>query len=95
LPVPSLKAGESYVERKLVIDGKPQESICHWLMTVCFNLMGRCPVMSVPSGFASTGVPTGLSLVGRAYDDVSVFRAAAAFEKVQPWLDTPARRPKL
>jgi aspartyl-tRNA(Asn)/glutamyl-tRNA(Gln) amidotransferase subunit A len=49
----------------------------------------------VPSGFASTGVPTGLQIVGRTFDDVSVFRAAAAFEKAKPWLDTPARRPKL
>jgi len=40
-------------------------------------------------------VPTGLSIVGRAYDDVRVFRAAAAFEKSRPWLDTPARRPML
>ncbi len=95
LPVPSVKAGEDYVGEKLVINGKPQDSIVHWLMTVCFNMMSRCPVMSVPSGRASNGVPTGLSIVGRTYDDVSVFRAAAAFERAQPWLDTIARRPKL
>jgi aspartyl-tRNA(Asn)/glutamyl-tRNA(Gln) amidotransferase subunit A len=95
LPVPSVKAGEDYVDTPLVINGKPQPSIEYWLMTICFNMMSRCPVMSVPSGFATTGVPTGLSIVGRTYDDVSVFRAAAAFERAQPWLDTPARRPKL
>ena len=95
LPVPSVKAGEDYVDTQLVINGKPQAGIEHWLMTICFNMMSRCPVMSVPSGLATTGVPTGLSIVGRTYDDVSVFRAAAAFERAQPWLDTPARRPKL
>jgi len=95
LPVPSVKAGEDYVDTPLVINGKPQPTIEHWLMTICFNMMSRCPVMSVPSGFAGTGVPTGLSIVGRTYDDVSVFRAAAAFERAQPWLDVPARRPKL
>jgi Asp-tRNA(Asn)/Glu-tRNA(Gln) amidotransferase A subunit family amidase len=95
LPVPSVKAGEDYVDTKLVINGKPQAGINHWLMTICFNMMSRCPVMSVPSGFAATRVPTGLSIVGRTFDDVSVFRAAAAFEQAQPWLDTPARRPKL
>jgi Asp-tRNA(Asn)/Glu-tRNA(Gln) amidotransferase A subunit family amidase len=78
-----------------MINGKPQASIEDWLMTICFNMMSRCPVMSVPSGLAATGVPTGLSIVGRTYDDVSVFRAAAAFERAQPWLDVPARRPKL
>jgi Asp-tRNA(Asn)/Glu-tRNA(Gln) amidotransferase A subunit family amidase len=95
LPLPSVKAGEDYVKDKLHINGKPQDSIVHWLMTVCFNMMSRCPVMSVPSGRASNGVPTGLSIVGRTYDDVSVFRAAAAFERAQPWLDTTARRPVL
>jgi Asp-tRNA(Asn)/Glu-tRNA(Gln) amidotransferase A subunit family amidase len=38
---------------------------------------------------------TGLSIVGRSYDDVSVFRAAAAFERVRPWLDLPGRRSPL
>ena len=54
-----------------------------------------CPVMSLPSGRASTGVPTGIQVVGRTYDDVSVFRAAGAYEQAHPWLDTPERRPKL
>ncbi len=95
LPLPATKAGESYVKRKLRINGKPQQSINHWLMTICFNIMSRCPVMSMPSGLASNGVPTGLSIVGRTYDDVSVFRAAAAFERAQPWYTTPALLPKL
>jgi len=95
LPLPATKAGESYVKRKLRIDGKPQPSINYWLMTICFNIMSRCPVMSMPSGLAANGVPTGLSIVGRTYDDVSVFRAAAAFERARPWYTTPALRPKL
>jgi Asp-tRNA(Asn)/Glu-tRNA(Gln) amidotransferase A subunit family amidase len=95
LPLPATKAGESYVKRKLHIDGKPQATISHWLMTICFNIMSRCPVMSMPSGLAANGVPTGLSIVGRTYDDVSVFRAAAAFERARPWYTTPALRPKL
>ena len=64
-------------------------------MTYPFNICSRCPVMSVPSGFARNGVPTGLQIVGRTYDDVSVFRAAAAFEAARPWLDTEERRPNL
>jgi len=95
LPLPATKAGESYVKRKLRINGKPQATIGHWLMTICFNIMSRCPVMSMPSGLAANGVPTGLSIVGRTYDDVSVFRAAAAFEHARPWYTTAALRPKL
>lgn len=77
------------------VNGVAVEPYLDWCMTYPFNSMSRCPVMSVPSGFAANGVPTGLQIVGRTFDDVSVFRAAAAFEKARPWLDTPARRPKL
>lgn len=95
LPLPATIAGESYVKRQLRINGKPQGGIENWLMTICFNILSRCPVISMPSGLAGNGVPTGLSIVGRTYDDVSVFRAAAAFERERPWYATPALRPKL
>jgi aspartyl-tRNA(Asn)/glutamyl-tRNA(Gln) amidotransferase subunit A len=93
--VPALEAGEDYVERNPEVNGVEQESLYDVLMTAAFNLCSRCPVLSVPSGFARTGVPTGLSIVGRTYDDVSVFRAGAAFERLRPWLDAPERRPAL
>ncbi len=95
LPLPATVAGESYVKRQLRINGKPQGGIENWLMTICFNILSRCPVISMPSGLAANGVPTGLSIVGRTYDDVSVFRAAAALEREDPWYATPNRRPKL
>jgi aspartyl-tRNA(Asn)/glutamyl-tRNA(Gln) amidotransferase subunit A len=90
----ALEAGKSYVGSGPIVNGKQQNIIDH-LMTIPFNILSRCPVMSVPSGFNSEGVPTGIQLVGRTYDDVSVFQAAAAFEQLRPWLDTPERRPKL
>jgi aspartyl-tRNA(Asn)/glutamyl-tRNA(Gln) amidotransferase subunit A len=65
------------------------------LMTVPFNIASRCPVLSIPSGRSRDGVPTGLSVVGKTYDDVTVFRVAAAHEQRFPWFDTPERRPAL
>jgi len=53
-----------------------------------------CLGVSMSSGRAANGVPTGVQIVGRTYDDVSVFRAAAALEAADPWY-TAARRPKL
>ncbi len=48
---------------------------------------------SVPSGLCpQTGVPTGLQIVGKTFDDMSVFRAAAAYERARPWTD---RRPPI
>ena len=79
--------GAALIEKTLeesfafTVNGKVQEfdlgiSTCH-----IFNMMGRCPAISVPSGIADNGVPTGLHIVSKAYDDIAVFRVAAAFEK--------------
>ena len=55
--------------------------------------MSRCPVLNVPSGFADNGVPTGVQIAGRTYDDVTSFRLGAALERERPWLDVAERRP--
>lgn len=95
LAVPSVRTDIDFADENFQVNGVTIDPYLDWCMTYPFNSMSRCPVMSVPSGFASNGVPTGLQIVGRTFDDVSVFRAAAAFEKARPWLDVPARRPKL
>ena len=53
------------------------------------------PRARVPCGRSREGVPLGVQVVGRTYDDVSVFRAAAAFAAARPWFDDPATRPFL
>ena len=88
--VAGLVAGEDYVDHGPVVNGIELASDYDAVMTVPFNICSRCPVLSVPSGFASNGVPTGIQIVGRTYDDVSVFRAAAAYERVRPWPERPA-----
>jgi Asp-tRNA(Asn)/Glu-tRNA(Gln) amidotransferase A subunit family amidase len=57
-------------------------------------MLSRCPVMVVPAGMGPQGLPTAVQIVARPYDDRRVFEVAAAIERAQPWLDTPARRPK-
>lgn len=58
------------------------------LMTLPFNVIGRVPVLAVPSGIAPNGVPTGVQLVGRTYDDATVFRVGAALEQeLALWTD--------
>ncbi|MGE3231072.1 MAG: amidase [Hyphomicrobium sp.] len=93
--LPSMPAAFDPAKDSARINGKPVDSFFGVYMTWPFNMMSRCPVMSVPSGFAKSGVPTGLQIVGRPFDDVSVFRAAAAFEMLHPLYDKPIRRPKL
>ena len=92
--MPALPA-EYDIGDPLSVNGQPS---AHWLdvmMTLPFNIASRCPVLSIPSGLSRDGVPTGLSVVAKTYDDVAAFRVAAAHERRFPWLDRPERRPAL
>ena len=55
-----------------------------------FNILSRCPVLAVPSGFGARNAPTGVQIAGRTYDDLTVFRIGAALEAVRPWDTRPA-----
>jgi Asp-tRNA(Asn)/Glu-tRNA(Gln) amidotransferase A subunit family amidase len=90
--VPSVKLWHQCDDPDFRINGKKVDAMIQWCMTYPFNLISQCPVASVPSGFASSGVPTGLQIVGRTYEDESVFRAAKAYEAANPWL---GKRPSL
>jgi Asp-tRNA(Asn)/Glu-tRNA(Gln) amidotransferase A subunit family amidase len=58
-----------------------------WMpFTQPFNLTGQ-PAASLPAGFDSNGLPVGLQVIGRAYEDALVLRACRAFEQLQPWSD--------
>jgi aspartyl-tRNA(Asn)/glutamyl-tRNA(Gln) amidotransferase subunit A len=46
-----------------------------------FNLT-RSPAASVHAGFDQSGIPVGLQVVGRMYDDIDVIRATAALEAI-------------
>jgi aspartyl-tRNA(Asn)/glutamyl-tRNA(Gln) amidotransferase subunit A len=56
-----------------------------------FNMSWN-PAASVPCGFTADGLPVGLQIVGRRFDDLGVLQASAAFEAIQPWA---GRRPAL
>jgi aspartyl-tRNA(Asn)/glutamyl-tRNA(Gln) amidotransferase subunit A len=90
-----LLAGDDYVDHGIEVGGVQLEFYLEAMTTTVFNIASRCPILAVPSGFADNGVPTGIQIVGRTYEDETVFRAAAAYEKIRPWLDTKERRPTI
>jgi aspartyl-tRNA(Asn)/glutamyl-tRNA(Gln) amidotransferase subunit A len=51
--------------------------------TYPFNLTMQ-PAASVPCGFTSDGLPVGLQIVGKMYDDAGVLAASAAYELADP-----------
>ncbi len=77
------------------VNGTPAERWLDVMMTLPFNIASRCPVLNVPSGLSRDGVPTGLAVVGKTYDDVTAFRVAAAHEARLPWLAASGPRPAL
>jgi Asp-tRNA(Asn)/Glu-tRNA(Gln) amidotransferase A subunit family amidase len=68
------------------LDGEPigefYDDYCHFCYP--FNLTGQ-PAISVPMARGSSGLPLGLQIVGRRFEDDLVLRAAAAWERAQPW----------
>lgn len=52
--------------------------------TAPFNLSGL-PAISVPCGFDSSGLPIGLQIAGRPFDEATVLRVAAAYEQTERW----------
>jgi amidase len=95
LAVPSVPADLDSTTDKVEINGKQVDPMLGWAMTPPFNILSRCPVLAIPSGRARNNVPTGIQIVGRTYDDRSVFRVGHALEAADPWYKDAANRPKL
>lgn len=53
-------------------------------LTRLWNLTGL-PAISVPCGFASSGLPVGLQVIGRPMDEATVLTVAHAYEQASPW----------
>jgi aspartyl-tRNA(Asn)/glutamyl-tRNA(Gln) amidotransferase subunit A len=49
-----------------------------------FNVTGH-PALAMMSGLASTGLPVSVQFVGRYFDDATVLRVAAAYERATQW----------
>jgi aspartyl-tRNA(Asn)/glutamyl-tRNA(Gln) amidotransferase subunit A len=74
--------------------GDKQDPLAMYLndvYTAPVNLSGL-PAVSVRCGFSTGGLPVGLQLIGRPFDEARLLRAAHAYEQATPWLE---RRPNL
>jgi len=75
-PTPAFKIGEK--------SDDPLQMYLSDIFTISVNLAG-IPGISVPCGFSSTGLPIGLQILGRHFDEETVLRAAWAYENETDW----------
>jgi len=95
LNLPAVHADHDPWDPDFRINGIKADGEFGWVMTHQFNMLHNCPVMAVPSGFAGSGVPTGIQIVGRTFDDATVFKAALAYERAAGgWFTDRKGRPK-
>jgi aspartyl-tRNA(Asn)/glutamyl-tRNA(Gln) amidotransferase subunit A len=60
--------------------------IARWttMHAIPFNVTGN-PALSVPIGFSPDGLPLGMQIVGRLFDEPTVLRIGAAYEAATEW----------
>ena len=83
MPLPTALLTELHNPRTdMAIGETPMISYIHH--TFSANLSGQ-PAMSAPCGFTSTGLPIGYQLLGRPFDEATIFRIAYAYEQAHDW----------
>jgi aspartyl-tRNA(Asn)/glutamyl-tRNA(Gln) amidotransferase subunit A len=68
--------------------GDPIAMYLNDVFTVTVNMAGL-PGIAVPAGMSEDGLPLGLQLIGRAFDEETLFRAGAAIEEAAGAMPRP------
>jgi aspartyl-tRNA(Asn)/glutamyl-tRNA(Gln) amidotransferase subunit A len=82
-PTPAFALGEKVND--------PLQMYLSDIYTIPVNLAGTC-AMSLPCGFSTEGLPIGLQLIGKPFDEATILRTAHAFEQATEW---HKRKPEL
>ncbi len=75
-PTPAFKIGEKIKD--------PLSMYLSDIFTISINLAGL-PAISVPCGFTSSGLPIGMQIIGRAFDEEMLFKIGFAYQSNTRW----------
>jgi aspartyl-tRNA(Asn)/glutamyl-tRNA(Gln) amidotransferase subunit A len=75
-PTPAFKLGAKVED--------PLQMYLSDIFTISVNLAGL-PAVALPCGFSKSGLPIGLQLIGRAFEEETILRAAHAYEQSTQW----------
>lgn len=82
-PTPAFRVGEKTAD--------PLQMYLSDIFTISVNLAG-IPGISIPCGFTGDGLPIGLQILGRHFDEERILQVAYAYEQATEW---HKRRPEL
>lgn len=89
LPATAAKVGQDTLRFPSGAEKTPIDAYVGWSAPA--NITGL-PALSVPCGFDAQGLPVGLQLIGRPFDEATVLRVGEAYESATDW---SLRRPPL
>lgn len=75
-PTPAFKLGEKSED--------PLQMYLSDIFTISVNLAG-VPAIALPCGFSKSGLPIGVQLIGRPFEEDTMLRAAHAYEQATEW----------
>ena len=75
-PTPAFKLGEKSED--------PLQMYLSDIFTISVNLAGL-PAIALPCGLSRGGLPIGMQLIGRAFEEETILRAAHAYEQATQW----------
>ncbi len=84
LVLPTARTPAPRVQDDQVMISKEMASNLSLVLTRPFNL-ASAPAISIPCGFSSKGLPIGLQIGGRPFDEETVLNVAHAYEQSTPW----------
>jgi aspartyl-tRNA(Asn)/glutamyl-tRNA(Gln) amidotransferase subunit A len=83
LPIPAIPVEQA--DADISIDGVTENTgVALLRMTMPFNLAGL-PAISLPCGFTAGGLPIGLQLAGKPFEEAMILRIAHAYQQLTDW----------
>ena len=67
------------------IAGINMDSYHRWMEVVVPGTLSGCPIAAVPAGFNASGLPMGIQIIGKRYQDFATLQMAYAYEQASRW----------
>ncbi len=77
LPFTATRVGETLVE---ISEGVPEDMLSAIMQFTGVPSLTGLPSLNVPCGFDGDGLPIGMQVIGRPFDEATLFRVGAAFQ---------------